>query len=143
MKADARRTTRKFHEIRVMHASPTTTGALARIGTLYAIEDEIRGKPAALKLSIRQAEPIGAIRYALSRWRSLSELFCPRATGRSARSSPLLSISNKPSSVYRLSYSLVLTTAGTRLGYVKLDRFGQTQQSGSGTLSTQHSHPNR
>jgi transposase len=81
---------RKFHEIHVVHASPTTTEALARIGALYAIEEEIRGKPADLRLSIRQArarpsladlrlwmekaqgrlssksETAGAIRYALS-----------------------------------------------------------------------------
>lgn len=87
---------RKFHEIHVVHASPTTTEALARIGALYAIEDEIRGKPADLRLSIRQAQarPLledlrrwmekalrslssksqtaGAIRYALSRWRALT-----------------------------------------------------------------------
>jgi len=87
---------RKFHEIHVVHASPTTTEALARIGALYAIEDEIRGKPADLRLSIRRArarplldelrrwmekalrtlssksETAGAIRYALSRWRALT-----------------------------------------------------------------------
>ena len=87
---------RKFHEIHVVHASPTTTEALARIGALYAIEDEIRGKPADLRLSTRQArakpllselrtwmekalhrlssksETAGAIRYALSRWRALT-----------------------------------------------------------------------
>jgi transposase len=79
-----------------VHASPTTTEALARIGALYAIEDEVRGKPADLRLSIRQArarplldelrrwmekalrtlssksETAGAIRYALSRWRALT-----------------------------------------------------------------------
>jgi transposase len=87
---------RKFHEIHVVHASPTTTEALTRIGALYAIEDEIRGKPADLRMSIRQArsrplldelrrwmekalrslssksETAGAIRYALSRWRALT-----------------------------------------------------------------------
>ena len=87
---------RKFHEIHVIHASPTTTEALARIGALYAIEDEIRGKSADLRLSIRQArarplldelrrwmekalrslsaksETAAAIRYALSRWRALT-----------------------------------------------------------------------
>lgn len=87
---------RKFHEIHVVHASPTTTEALARIGALYAIEDEIRGKPADVRLSIRQSragplldelrkwmektlrslstksETAGAIRYALSRWRALT-----------------------------------------------------------------------
>jgi transposase len=87
---------RKFHEIHVAHESPTTTEALARIGALYAIEDEIRGKPADLRLSIRQSrarpllddlhnwmermlrklsaksETASAIRYALSRWRALT-----------------------------------------------------------------------
>src|ERR1039457_2576824 len=87
---------RKFHEIHVIHASPTTTEALARIGALYAIEEEVRGKPADLRLSVRQArarpllddlrkwmekalhslsaksETAGAIRYALSRWRALT-----------------------------------------------------------------------
>jgi transposase len=87
---------RKFHEIHVIHASPTTNEALAKIGALYAIEDEVRGKPADLRLSVRQArakpllddirkwmekamrslsaksETAGAIRYALSRWRALT-----------------------------------------------------------------------
>lgn len=87
---------RKFHEIHIAHASPTTTEALARIAALYAIEEEIRGKPASLRLSIRQtrarplleelrawmektrcrlsakSETAGAIRYALSRWRALT-----------------------------------------------------------------------
>jgi transposase len=87
---------RKFHEIHVVHQSPTTTEGLTRIGALYAIEDEIRGKPADLRLHIRQtrsrplldelrrwmekaqrslsskSETAGAIRYALSRWRALT-----------------------------------------------------------------------
>ena len=87
---------RKFHEIHVVHASPTTTEALARIGALYAIEEEVRGKPADLRLSIRQArarpllaelrawmqkaqgrlssksETASAIRYALARWHALT-----------------------------------------------------------------------
>lgn len=87
---------RKFHDIHVAHASPATTEALARIGALYAVEDEVRGKPADIRLSIRQtrarpllddlrrwmekalrslsskSETAGAIRYALSRWRALT-----------------------------------------------------------------------
>jgi transposase len=87
---------RKFYEIHVVHASPTTTEALNRIGALYAIEDEIRGKPADIRRSIRQSrarpqldelrkwmekalrslsaksETAAAIRYALSRWRALN-----------------------------------------------------------------------
>jgi transposase len=87
---------RKFHEIHVIHASPATTEALERVRDLYVIEDQIRGKPADLRLAIRQtrarpllddfrkwmekalrslsskSETAGAIRYALSRWRALT-----------------------------------------------------------------------
>jgi len=89
-------TRRKFHDIHVVHASPTTTEALARIGALYGIEEDIRGKPAEHRYAIRQArakptldqlrnwmekmlrslstksETAGAIRYALSHWRALT-----------------------------------------------------------------------
>jgi transposase len=89
-------TRRKFYDIHVVHASPTTTEALARIGALYGIEEQIRGKPAELRRSIRQdrarpllddlrqwmektlrslstkSETAGAIRYALSHWRALT-----------------------------------------------------------------------
>jgi len=89
-------TRRKFHDIHVVHASPTTTEALARIGALYGIEEQIRGKPAELRCSARQdrarplldelrqwmdktlrslstkSETAGAIRYALSHWRALT-----------------------------------------------------------------------
>ncbi len=87
---------RKFHDIHVVHASPTTTEAIARIGALYRIEEEIRGKPVDIRHSVRQArakpllddlrlwmektlaslstksETAGAIRYVLSRWRALT-----------------------------------------------------------------------
>jgi transposase len=87
---------RKFHDIHLVHASPTTSEAMARIGALYEIEEEIRGKPVDLRRSVRQArakpllddlrrwlektlgllstksETAGAIRYALSRWRALT-----------------------------------------------------------------------
>jgi transposase len=87
---------RKFHDIHVAHASLTTTEAMVRIGALYGIEEEIRGKPAELRCSVRQArarplldnlrhwmenmlrslstksETAAAIRYALSHWRALT-----------------------------------------------------------------------
>jgi transposase len=87
---------RKFHDIHLAHASPTTTEGLTRIGALYAIEDEVRGKPVDVRLSVRQtrarplledlrrwmekalrslsskSETAAAIRYALSRWRALT-----------------------------------------------------------------------
>ena len=87
---------RKFHDIHAAHPSPTTTGALERIGALYRIEQEVRGKPTEERSTIRQAraaplleelrawmekmlrslspksETAEAIRYALSRWRALT-----------------------------------------------------------------------
>jgi transposase len=87
---------RKFHDIHVTHQSPITTEALNRIGALYAIEDQVRGKPSDIRRSARQeqARPIlddfrrwmekmrqslsrksdtaGAIGYALSHWRALT-----------------------------------------------------------------------
>ena len=86
---------RKFYDIHALHPSPTTTEALDRIGALYAIEKEIRGKPAEQRRTVRQArakplldelrswmesmlhalskksDTAGAIRYALSHWRAL------------------------------------------------------------------------
>jgi hypothetical protein len=87
---------RKFHEIHIAHASPTTTEAIERIAALYAIEAEIRGSTADTRKTIRQtrAKPLldsmylwlettlaklsrksdtaAAIRYALSRWPALA-----------------------------------------------------------------------
>ena len=87
---------RKFHDIHAVHASAITTETIRRIGALYAIEEEVRGKDAGLCRSVRQtrARPLvddlrswlekslrslstksdtaGAIRYALSHWRALT-----------------------------------------------------------------------
>lgn len=86
---------RKFFDLHEAHASPVTTEALARIGSLYAIESEIRGrspeerqrerqtrsrplltslqdwfKDLLTKLS-RKSETAVAINYALGRWPAL------------------------------------------------------------------------
>ena len=45
---------RRFHDIHAAHPSPTTTDALERIGALYRIEDEIRGRLAEERRKIRQ-----------------------------------------------------------------------------------------
>lgn len=87
---------RKFHDIHAAHPSPTTTGTLDRIGALYGIEAQVRGKPPDERRAGRQAratplfaelrawmektlrslspksETAEAIRYALSRWRALT-----------------------------------------------------------------------
>jgi transposase len=89
-------TRRKFHDIHAIHPSPITTEAIDRIGALYGIEEQIRGKPAELRCQVRQArarplidelrnwmeyslrslskksDTAGAIRYALAHWRALT-----------------------------------------------------------------------
>jgi transposase len=86
---------RKFYDLEQMHASPAAREALQRIGALYSIEEEIRGKPPDERREVRQAqarplldslrqwfemtlsklsrksETTVAIRYALSRWDAL------------------------------------------------------------------------
>jgi transposase len=86
---------RKFYDLQQAHASPLATEALERIGTLYAIEREIRGRPPDQRQQVRnaRAKPLldslrqwfeeslsklsrksdttAAIRYALSRWEAL------------------------------------------------------------------------
>lgn len=86
---------RKFFDLFEATQSPIAEEALGRIGALYAIESEIRGKPPDERRAVRQAragpllddlrtwllsttrqlskksDAIGAIRYALSRWESL------------------------------------------------------------------------
>src|SRR5205814_4994628 len=47
---------RKFYDIHVTHRSAITTEALERIGALYAIEEQVRGKPPDLRCSVRQAQ---------------------------------------------------------------------------------------
>ena len=87
---------RKFYDIHVANGSAIATEAVQRIGALYDIEREIRGKPADLRCQIRQAragplieelhrwlnttltklsrksDTAAAIRYALSRWCALT-----------------------------------------------------------------------
>ena len=86
---------RKFYDLQVAHASPLAAEALKRIGELYDIESEIRGRPPEKRLQARltragpllealhewmqttlirtsrKSEVAAAIRYALGRWRAL------------------------------------------------------------------------
>jgi transposase len=86
---------RKFFDLYEATQSPIAKEALDRIGALYAIESEIRGKPpderrdarqaragplltdlhtwflATMRPLSRKSEVAGAIRYALSRWEAL------------------------------------------------------------------------
>ncbi len=87
---------RKFYDVHVASASPIAAEALERIGRLYGIESEIRGRPPDERCAVRQAragpelaalhawlhavlptlskksELAIAIRYALSRWVALT-----------------------------------------------------------------------
>jgi transposase len=87
---------RKFYDIHVAHASPIAAEALDRIGRLYSIEAEIRGRPPDERVAVRKSragpelealrgwlqmtvtklskksELALAIRYALSRWTALT-----------------------------------------------------------------------
>ena len=86
---------RKFYDLQVAHPSPLAAEALKRIGELYAIESDIRGRPPEERLHARitrtrplldslqqwlqstlaivskKSEIAVAIRYAQGRWRAL------------------------------------------------------------------------
>ena len=87
---------RKFYDLEQAHASPLAREALERIAALYAIEDEIRGRPPEERQQVRQArarpllqslhdwfevsltklsrksDTTAAIRYALTLWPALT-----------------------------------------------------------------------
>ncbi len=90
---------RKFFDLHAATALPVALEALERIGALYKIEEECRGKPAAERRQVRQEQAVplleelkewlhatlrtaskkskksdlaGAIRYTLSRWTALT-----------------------------------------------------------------------
>jgi hypothetical protein len=87
---------RKFYDLEVTHQSPIAHDALERIEALYAIEREIRGRPADERRAIRQArarpllesfrtwlesclpklsqksDTTAAVKYALGRWEALT-----------------------------------------------------------------------
>ncbi len=87
---------RKFYELTKSHPSPAAGEAVRRIAALYAIEDQIRGKPPDERLAVRIEKTLpllhglrhwldgliptlsaksalaGAIQYALNRWDALN-----------------------------------------------------------------------
>jgi transposase len=86
---------RKFYELQQTHASPIATEAIDRIGKLYRIESQIRGRPPDERREVRQArarpvlqslhgwledclaklsrksDATAAVRYALTLWHAL------------------------------------------------------------------------
>ena len=87
---------RKFYDLQIAHKSPIAQEALDRIGALYAIESEIRGRPPQERREVRQArarpllesfhawlencltklsqksDTTAAVKYALGRWEALT-----------------------------------------------------------------------
>jgi transposase len=87
---------RHFYDLEQAHSSPVAREVLQRIGALYGVEEEIRGKPPDQRRGVRQtqskplldslrqwfeatlsklsrkSETTVAIRYALSRWNALT-----------------------------------------------------------------------
>lgn len=72
-------TRRKFHDIHAVHALPITTEAIARIGALYSIEEEVRGKPAELRCATRQARARPLLDELRGCLENLSARYPPRA----------------------------------------------------------------
>jgi transposase len=66
---------RKFYDLQQAHASPIAAEAIQRIGALYAIESEIRGRPPDERREIRQARARPLL-DSLNEWlqRSLAQL---------------------------------------------------------------------
>jgi hypothetical protein len=58
---------RKFYDIQIANGSSTAAGAVKRIGVLYDIGREVRGKPAEVRTEIRQAHA-RPLRVELHRW---------------------------------------------------------------------------
>jgi hypothetical protein len=99
MRAAACRKPRKFYDLKEAHQSPIATEAVERIGALYGIEKEIRGRPpderhevrntrsrplleslhhwleASLAKLSKKSDTSAAIRYALGLWDALMR-FC-------------------------------------------------------------------
>jgi transposase len=87
---------RKFYDLQIAHKSPIAQEALERIGALYAIESEIRGRPPQERREVRQArarpllesfhawlencltklsqksDTTAAVKYARGRWEALT-----------------------------------------------------------------------
>jgi transposase len=98
---------RKFYDLQQAHASPIAAEALERIGALYAIEAEIRGRPAKQRREVRQARARPLLE-SLREWLELS----------------LTRLSRKSETAVAIRYGLGLWPALTRYcedGHLEVD----------------------
>ena len=124
---------RKFFDVHAVGGSPVAKGALDRIGALYGIEDEARGKPPDERRRLRQhrSKPLlddlhawlaatrpklsqktdlaAAIRYALSRWKALTRFI---ADGRIEIDNNAAERSIRPLALGRKNYLFAGSDAG-------------------------------
>ena len=98
---------RKFHDLEQAHGSPLAREALERIAALYAIEDEIRGRPPEERKQVRQARARPLLQ-ALHDWFEVS----------------LTKLSRKSDTTAAIRYALTLWPALTRYcddGHLEID----------------------
>ncbi len=98
---------RKFYELQQAHAAPIANEAIERIGTLYAIEGEIRGRPPEERRQVRQARARPLL-DALHEW---LESWLPK-------------LSHKSDTTVAVRYALTLWPALTRYcddGHLEID----------------------
>ncbi len=148
---------RKFYDLQVAHKSPVAQEALERIAALYAIEEEIRGRPAEERREVRNArsrplleslkqwleETLGklsqksdttkAIRYALGRWDALTALLRRWPSGNRQQCRGTFAARRRFG-----SEKLFLRRFGygrrTRRRYLQPDRHSKTQRSEPGSV---------
>jgi len=88
---------RKFYDLHAAHASPIATEAIQRIGQLYDIEREIRGRPPSERQQVRQTRA-GPLLSSLHQWLQ----------------GTLMKLSRKSETAAAVKYALALWPALTR-----------------------------
>src|SRR6267154_2227135 len=98
---------RKFYDLEQAHASPLAREALERIAALYAIEDDIRGRPPDQRQQVRQTRTRPLLQF-LHNWFEVS----------------LTKLSRKSDTTAAIRYALTLWPALTRYcddGHLEID----------------------
>jgi transposase len=157
---------RKFYDLEQAHASPVAREALQRIGALYGIEEQIRGRPPEQRREVRQAqaqslldalrqwfeeilsklsrksETTAAIRYALVRWDALTRYI---EDGHIEIDNNAAERSLRGVALGRKNYLFAGSDAGGERArsHLQPDWFSETQWPRSRSLSARSAHPHR
>ena len=132
---------RKFYDLEQAHSSPLAREALERIAALYAVEDEIRGRPPDERQRVRQTRARPLLQ-SLHDWFEVS----------------LPKLSRKSDTTVAIRYALTLWSALTRYcddgrwfrcrgragcGSLQSNRHGKTERPRPGSLSTRGAYSHR